>query len=351
MLLLTLDLSLLVLFALGYAAAYIPPRSLWWLQVVATVLPYLSAALFGVALMVWMAGAWKLLALHGLCLLLVLLRFIPFERFEHRSGTEAEALVLMTYNAKYQYPAGEAQEGDALKALVGQEQPHLVAFQETIVHYLDQFSRYSGHPHISALFSLGYDTTWPLPGPGKLYSEAVLGRVEMGPQTLVTMPGEAIPFGVRASMQWEGREVVLYNLYLRSFHVKEEPADDDGAKSTWLEKIRMLRQAYQERADQARYLRRRLDQETLPVLVCGDFNSTPDNWTYRHIARGLQDAFRKAGRGWGGTYHARFPFVRIDHVLASNAWEVQESHVAQATFSDHLPLVAKLSLRPAAGTP
>ncbi len=92
-------------------------------------------------------------------------------------------------------------------------------------------------------------------------------------------------------------------------------------------------------------IRAMLAQETLPLIVSGDFNSTPHNWVYYGLADGLVDAFRVAGRGWGATYHADFPVARIDHVLVSRAWKVVQAHVSKAPYSDHLPLVVRLRWR------
>jgi vancomycin resistance protein VanJ len=92
-----------------------------------------------------------------------------------------------------------------------------------------------------------------------------------------------------------------------------------------------------------------IEQETDPVIVVGDFNSTQHHWVYRHISRSLTDAHRAAGSGFGWTFPAHRPLVRIDHVLVSGAWAVVRTHVSSHhATSDHRPVVTRLRWR---GTP
>ena len=58
------------------------------------------------------------------------------------------------------------------------------------------------------------------------------------------------------------------------------------------------------------------------VLVLGDFNLTEREQAYGELARGLQDAQRVAGSGWGATWAPQQaggsdrPLLRIDYQLA-----------------------------------
>jgi endonuclease/exonuclease/phosphatase family metal-dependent hydrolase len=82
----------------------------------------------------------------------------------------------------------------------------------------------------------------------------------------------------------------------------------------------------------------------MPVLVVGDFNSTPHQWAYRHLAQGLQ---RVGSRD--ATFPADRPVVRIDHILAGPAWEVVDARVPvprqDTAISDHRPVTAQLRWR------
>lgn len=84
----------------------------------------------------------------------------------------------------------------------------------------------------------------------------------------------------------------------------------------------------------------------VPVLVGGDFNNGPDAAELSNLRdAGLyQSAFDVAGWGWGYTVRSSFPYVRIDHILASPAWKVLSSWVGPSFGSDHRALVAEVAL-------
>ena len=79
-----------------------------------------------------------------------------------------------------------------------------------------------------------------------------------------------------------------------------------------------------------------------PVLMAGDFNGCTRDPAFRKVARGRLDAFRAAGWGFGYTFAADLPVIRIDHVLVPGDWTVGSARVLGALASDHRPLVATL---------
>jgi endonuclease/exonuclease/phosphatase (EEP) superfamily protein YafD len=95
--------------------------------------------------------------------------------------------------------------------------------------------------------------------------------------------------------------------------------------------------------------------ERRPLVVCGDLNATPESASLRRLRRaGLVDAHAAAGRGRGCTWPAlgplRFvPGIRIDHVLTKGGLRCTELRVGPEVGSDHLPIVARVSLDAPAG--
>jgi len=82
-----------------------------------------------------------------------------------------------------------------------------------------------------------------------------------------------------------------------------------------------------------------------PVLVLGDFNSTPQGPAYRHMIAFGVDAFGAAGRGFGYTYSADHPLVRIDYVFAGPGLRVLKAWTPHTHGSDHRPVVAEIALQ------
>ena len=55
-------------------------------------------------------------------------------------------------------------------------------------------------------------------------------------------------------------------------------------------------------------------------------------------------AFEDAGWGYGYTRPSRYPWFRIDHILASPEWVFTRCRVGPDVGSDHLPLIAEAVL-------
>ena len=80
-----------------------------------------------------------------------------------------------------------------------------------------------------------------------------------------------------------------------------------------------------------------------PVLVGGDFNSTPDNPVLAPItAAGLRDAWQECGSGDGFTYPADKPVKRIDYLFLSGNLHCSKAEVVDTQISDHRPLLVSL---------
>ncbi len=95
-----------------------------------------------------------------------------------------------------------------------------------------------------------------------------------------------------------------------------------------------------------------------PFLLLGDLNITGVHERYRELeAIGLTDVFGAVGSGSGATFPIRVPqlpdvtfqpVLRIDYIWASEEWRAETAVVGDDLGSDHLPVVAQLTLLSAA---
>jgi len=99
-----------------------------------------------------------------------------------------------------------------------------------------------------------------------------------------------------------------------------------------------LRMAFSMRAEQASMINGYIRDSPHPVIVMGDFNDTPQSFAYRKIRRGLYDAFRKSGRGFGNTYAGELPSFRIDHIMYSDPLVPYRFKRIKTNDSDHFPI-------------
>ncbi|MFI0901474.1 endonuclease/exonuclease/phosphatase family protein [Streptomyces sp. NPDC020983] len=79
------------------------------------------------------------------------------------------------------------------------------------------------------------------------------------------------------------------------------------------------------------------------VVLLGDLNGTVDDRAFSGLTAQLHSAQSAAGMGFGFTWPAKFPVVRIDQILVRGV-RADSSWVLPATASDHLPVAARLTL-------
>lgn len=78
------------------------------------------------------------------------------------------------------------------------------------------------------------------------------------------------------------------------------------------------------------------------VVLLGDLNGTTDDRAFAGLTSRLRSAQDEAGDGFGLSWPAKFPMVRIDQILVRGV-EPARSWVLPATGSDHLPVAAGIN--------
>ena len=81
-----------------------------------------------------------------------------------------------------------------------------------------------------------------------------------------------------------------------------------------------------------------------PFVVAGDTNLPGLSRVARSYFASVTDGFTAAGAGFGYTYPTKFPWMRIDRILASRNLEFTHFEVGSSRNRDHLSVVADLAL-------
>ncbi len=142
----------------------------------------------------------------------------------------------------------------------------------------------------------------------------------------------------------------VYNVHLQSNRVTNVTQNvlekgDLNDEKTWSDIKKVVKKvdnATRIRAEQAQQLRAHIEACKIPILVCGDFNDTPNSYVYKIIAAGMTDTFREKGLGFGTTFAGALPLLRIDYILAGPNFPVYHCYVVKGNYSDHFPVVAVL---------
>jgi vancomycin resistance protein VanJ len=88
-----------------------------------------------------------------------------------------------------------------------------------------------------------------------------------------------------------------------------------------------------------------VDRGRGPRLVAGDFNMPTESAIFRRHWSSFTDGFERAGFGFGHSRLAGWIRLRIDHVLADDAWVVKSARVLPDYGSDHLPVMVEVERR------
>ena len=347
--LLIADLVLLSAFLLGYSARWIDPRIVWWPQLWAIVLPFTSLLLLLSTFFVAYRRKWLLLTLHGFCLVLVFFRFFsPTTSFTSQAPS-GSGLRIMSYNLGQLETLNQTDLAAMLSETLRIVGPDIFCMQEFLVRYRGNPLRFNNLPYVARAFdSLGYQIVAQDKHEVSNSLKPVLTRgLLMKSKERLVLEEKGFPemSVIRVVFEWQGKEAVLYNLHLRTFG-ERKPWSDNNLNplnpAFWSFYVNQYRQAFLYRAWQADKVRALIDAETLPLLVVGDFNSTPHNWVFHRIAASLRDVYAETGAKRKSSYHSRFPFTRIDHVLVSEEWDVIKSDILPFKHSDHRPLFVTL---------
>ena len=224
------------------------------------------------------------------------------------SGSSPPTFRLMTYNL-----ARGAGGVAALAGTIAQLHPDVVCLQET-----------NGlRP------GLMRDLERHLPGyvAARSREVAILSRFPM-----THIQDQALPDTTRrllsATLNVRGRSVTLLNLHFTTVLLR----------GGW-------RGARERRDAQLRAVLHEAHVARGTLIACGDFNTPPRGHVHAALDATFDNAFEAAGTGFGYTFPARMPLVRIDHVWLRDA-RAAAAFVPDARASDHRPLVVDLTLAP-----
>lgn len=83
-----------------------------------------------------------------------------------------------------------------------------------------------------------------------------------------------------------------------------------------------------------------------PVILCGDFNDTPESRTHQKIEKFLSDTWKLIGQGSGLSYSSEHPSERIDYIwISKKSIQPLKIEVLKSIASDHLPVLGEFRFR------
>ncbi|MCC6722356.1 MAG: endonuclease/exonuclease/phosphatase family protein [Bacteroidia bacterium] len=142
---------------------------------------------------------------------------------------------------------------------------------------------------------------------------------------------------------YNNKQFRIYNVHLQSLKLartdyemlKKIGEDSDYALQVSKNIFERLKLAFIQRSKQAQLLKENIKNNNNPSIVCGDFNDTPQSYTYRIISDDMVDCFIESGNGIGGTYTGPLPSLRIDYILHDKSMNSYNYNASENFKSDH----------------
>lgn len=335
----------------GLLGRYIRPGFFWYLQLAAIMLPYLAWGVVAATLIPVILRKRYLLVVHGLLLLVLAARFISIG--PGPESDDGHALSVITYNSPYPQSRESPENEAEFQSLIDKLDPNIISMQETFIgHMVRERSRLIGRGDVLNVFgSAGFEVVLPRADTSMIFYQPVLTNFPVVSSEQVFLsdnPYQLESEFLRVRFLWDAHPVVLYNVHLASYGASKPWHEDSDSALTpgfWLKYIRQYRDAILARAWEVEQIREYIDGEEVPVILAGDFNATRHNWSYQKLRSDMIDVFHTVGTGPTKTYHTRYPFARIDHILVSSHFHPTRSRVIKTERSDHRALWAEIVLR------
>jgi endonuclease/exonuclease/phosphatase family metal-dependent hydrolase len=251
---------------------------------------------------------------------------------------EEHPMDVMTWNIRHALGNDDCLDLDRVIAVIREANPDLVALQE-----VDRFWPRSSNQDQPALLAsvldmdLTYGANLVEPASGSEYGTLILSRCPIAST-------DNLPFPLHNGFEPRGLLSATIDtselgkiLFLNTHLQVGSPATEAEAAA--------------QRLEQATIIARTIDASPIPVVLCGDFNATPESPELAHIRDRLTDAWlsgRPGEPGYTIPAHPERPATeRIDMIHVSPKIRIIACDVidtpATRLASDHFPVLATLT--------
>ena len=316
---------------LSYILPFLPPKTFSVLSVLSLGVPLLILinVLF---FLYWLIKIRKHFMISLFVLVLGHLSFGSLYRFSSSKHVEnANNFKVMNYNVRlfnlYDWIPEKGVETKIID-FIKKESPDILSFQE-----------YHPHKNIDlSFFKYKYEK---LSGKKTKYGQAIFSQFPIINSGSVEFPKTGNN-AIFADVVKGSDTVRVYNIHLESLHIN---TDVENLKNEDSERLfKRVGTTFKMQQFQTELFLMHKKKCHYKMIICGDFNNTAFSYVYRKIKGDLNDTFKEAGNGFGRSYDFKFFPVRIDFILADDAFAVNGFKAFDAHYSDHYPIMSSLSL-------
>lgn len=347
--LLAITLSLSLALIIAYLAPHVPPSLFGQFTIVGLFAPILYIMVMICTLLWLIMRRWVLALIFMVLLIPGLFHFNDFFNLkvmlEEQKPENSRELTIMTHNVRGFYnDNGNRKVQEYVDYLAMNELPDIICLQEFPCEA-------QGISSLDTLFEGRYDRVYMAEAEeGGEYAVRTYSRYPIIRQGSVAGEG-------RGTSHWcdivykQYDTIRIFNNHLYTMSISKDDTEDiargkilqDGDRM--LSIVNRIADNSSIRASHVDTLRYIIDNTPYRHIVCGDFNDTPMSYVYSLLSENLYDTFVESGNGYGYTFRPMRGMLRIDYILRSEGLEsLGYAADESATFSDHLPVYARLKV-------
>ena len=342
------------LLMLSYISTVADPAKVWFFSIFG--LLFFPIVFLNLALLVWAAlRRSRLFIIPLLAVLPSLLftgRYIRFgnsEAAEEVASTSPSSVAvrLLTYNVdRFSYRKEHISREecvDSIFAYLRRQNADIICLQEYVAANPSQLKAFL-HSRMPG-YNIEY---YLLKGRGAYCGNLTLSRLPAVGKGKVLFENSS-NLALYSDYVADGRKFRVYNCHFESYAISMSNIwkSVTGDRETLQKTETKYRKSIVRRPKQVNDVLAHIEESPVEALVCGDFNDNPMSYTYHRISHDLKDTFVEAGRGFGASYSAFWPMLRIDYVFIPQEWHARAHRTDRATkFSDHYPVVTDLVAEP-----
>lgn len=264
----------------------------------------------------------------------------------HKPVDDSDAIEIVSYNVKYFSNSngffGNDSISDGILKALSQYDADIINIQEFYFGqqnpeiFVEKIKEYTGTTHYS--FTRYYA--------GLNMAIATFSKYPI--INIESIRADEKSFAICSDMVIGEDTLRIINAHLRSLHInKELNSISDGYDNAKIATKRIYGKAvaaFKLRELQSKRLYEVIRNSPYKLVLCGDFNDTPNSFAYKRIGLLLNDMFVKAGNGFGFTFKD-LPLIRIDYMFCSKDLSpVYFSIDSEKKLSDHHAIIGKIKL-------
>ncbi len=343
---------------ISYLAPFVDPQKAWAIPFFGLAYPILLMATL-IMLVYWLLRKrWIIALIPVVCIVCdwnVLNNNIGFRKkaFDTPKLNDSNIIRVITYNVhsfkRYGAKHDTSTKHEILE-IISQQKPDIISFQE---YYSRKKGQYDMQDSIIRIMGDNYYFQPLIANSKEAIGMAIFSKYQVINHGMISISDKVSENGcIYFDLKKGNQNFRVYNMHLQS--IGFDPEDykylnqiSQQGKTDMSSTRRLgskLKSAFIKRSEQVAKIKQNMAQCPYPFIICGDFNDTPSSYAVNQMAKGLKNAFREKGYGFGRTYNGDFPNYQIDYIMTSPQFDVTNYYIIEKKLSDHYPVRSDILL-------